>query len=266
MEQNTPYTTELATAINNQPTFEKIYQYNIETYPKDTYTYQQILNTLERGVAIIQGDELLRCYIAAYAGHHYQKLQISLSWIFNKIANNEKVQIIDYGCGQALASCVLIDYFKDKGKTLDLQKITLIEPSLDALNRGLFHLSQFTKTSATKINKKLDDLTISDLQTDEELVKIHLFSNILDVDQFNLKVLYDKIIQTQKGVNYFVCVSPSNPNRKRLTDFCDLFSANNRTVYTTADGAINKEIYGLISKRIQSFEIKMIHQIFGCNL
>ena len=74
------------------------------------------------------------------------------------------------------------------------------------------------------INKALDDIVYRDFVSDAENIKIHLFSNIIDVDRFDIQKLYSLIIESFSGVNRMICSSPDNLRKKRIDDFCDLFS------------------------------------------
>ena len=71
------------------------------------------------------------------------------------------------------------------------------------------------------IYKDIDSLTLFDVETDTKNTKIHFFSNILDVEDFSMIKLIDLIESTQKGLNYFLCVSPYITDKK--TDRVDGF-------------------------------------------
>lgn len=58
---------------------------------------------LNHGTAILQSEEQLCCYLAAYGEMHKGKLKCALEkFPFKSIDNN--LEIIDWGCGQGLAS------------------------------------------------------------------------------------------------------------------------------------------------------------------
>jgi hypothetical protein len=65
------------------------------------------------------------------------------------------------------------------------------------------------------VNKLLDNVVETDLKTCNKSIKIHLFSNILDMGDthFNLQKLANTILQSQSGINYFVCVSALNKDK-----------------------------------------------------
>ena len=63
-------------------------------------------------------------------------------------------------------------------------------------------------------------------------ITLHLFSNILDVEFFRLdREFLEKISSSQKGLNYFICVSPNINDKRnaRLDMFYRYFNANFET-------------------------------------
>lgn len=146
--------------------------------------------------------------------------QINLYSSFDAVIhqlNNQTINIIDWGCGQALATSLLIDYIKEKNLEINISNITLIEPSQLALSRDLLHIDVLKENpiEVRAINKDIDCLEINDLIIDNSNITLHLFSNILDVEFFKLdKLFLEKVSSSQRGMNYFICVSP-NINDKR---------------------------------------------------
>jgi len=114
------------------------------------------------------------------------------------------VEIIDYGCRDGLASFLFLEKFYSDFKK-GISKIKLIEPSSLALKRARIILQRYSP-NIVHINKKLDDLETKDLETDQSLWKIHLFSNILDIDDFDTSKLFNEIIKS-KGEHTFLAVS-----------------------------------------------------------
>ena len=77
------------------------------------------------------------------------------------------------------------------------------------------------------INKDLDSLVAKDFLK-ENKTRIHLFSNILDMDVFSLSKLIELIKNNFPGENYFLCVSPYITDLKtaRIDSFVNAFSDN----------------------------------------
>jgi hypothetical protein len=58
---------------------------------------------LNQGVTIIDDEQLLYKYMVSYGAMHKAKLYESFETIISKL-NNITINIIDWGCGQALAT------------------------------------------------------------------------------------------------------------------------------------------------------------------
>jgi len=200
---------------------------------------------LNQGIEIIKEQDLLYKYIFDYGKMHKLKLYDSFNKIIPNI-NNKKINVIDWGCGQALATSLLIDYIKEKKLNIIISDIILIEPSIIALERGLLHIDTLKDYSIkiNAINKDLDSLKYNDLIFDNSNVTLHLFSNILDVEFFSLNQdFFNKIVNSQKNTNYFICVSPNinHIRNTRLDIFYNYFKKNHHTeLISKSDSNIGK--------------------------
>ena len=137
--------------------------------------------------------ELLWCYLLAFGNKHQAKIHAALSKIreLAEIVGSD-YSIIDWGCGQGLATVCMFDYLNKEHIANSIKKIILIEPSELALKNAVLHTSIYGVGEIESVNKYLDDVTVEDIKTDTP-VTIHLFSNILDVEGFSLKQLAQTI-------------------------------------------------------------------------
>jgi hypothetical protein len=190
---------------------------------KIAYPEVNVWPELGRGRAILETLDQLNQYLYSYGP------MIKSQW--EKILKNLKidsfdsdVEIIDYGCGQGLASLIFLDEFYPvlKGR---ISQIKLIEPSKIALERAKSILKYYSpEMQIVGINKKLDNLKPKHLKTDYNLIKVHLFSNILDIDDFDLFKLFNKI-KKSKGHHLFLAASHNrrfDGGAQRLEDFYKL--------------------------------------------
>ena len=183
-----------------------------------------VWKSLNNGTAVLQTVEQLNQYLHSYGRMHHAKMHSALVELLRdnrSIDKEDYIEIIDYGCGQGLASITLLNILDEANISIvNIKKITLIEPGSIALDRAVSLLKK--STVIVSINKDLDSITSEDLMmTDDNTIKIHLLSNILDMGEeyFDVKILADKIRSTQTGDNYFVCVSPQNEGK--LHDFTE---------------------------------------------
>ena len=188
------------------------------------------LANTSNGRKILTNDEEVDVYIALYGAHHYYKLHSAFDTLDISKFRGKKIEIFTYGSGSATETCVLIDYLISKNIDLAIKRITLIEPSFSSLQRGEQYVKSTFITSYRGleikiINKTLEFLDTNDVNSKTETVKLHIFSNILDVEQVDLKSLAVLIKNSQKGANYFICVSPNFSSAKqRLDKFYHLMS------------------------------------------
>jgi|TARA_B110001450_G_C17664384_1_gene498831 hypothetical protein len=220
IEENSQYSLLLEKA---KPNFNSIRQISVNQWQK--INDSSVFFSLQRGVKILTEEKQLYLYLNSYGKMHHSKMISSFAFLPNQIFDCD-LNIYDWGCGQGLASISFIDHFKDN---IDkIKNITLIEPSELALKRASLHIKRFDKTiDVSTINKDLDSLSTADFENNSN-VKIHLFSNILDIDLFSLTQLIELVKMTFKGENYFVCASPYvNPLKtSRLDSFVKSFSTN----------------------------------------
>ena len=163
--------------------------------------------SLNRGRAIIDCPTLLNQYLYSYG------LMVQRQWshvvpnIVEMLSDNndQDIHLYDYGCGQGLATLLLIE--NTSGLQEDISQITLIEPSEIALKRAksiieckLPHLNIQTFT------KELDDIEENHLSINTDNMNIHIFSNILDIESFDQFELFNKIL-AKGGTHYFIAVS-----------------------------------------------------------
>jgi hypothetical protein len=216
---------------------------------------------LNSGVTIIETEAHLHKYIQSYGNMHQAKLLQSFQAIpnFFEVIDRKQIEIIDYGCGQGIGSIVFYEFLSSvhwgknmnhRGWQCSIDKIRLIEPSELALKRASLNLkailSREWNDNVISIHKTIEQIDLQDLSSNASAIKFHIFSNILDVDDFNIEKLAQKIIATQKGINYFICISPKfwevgvNPRNLRLDAFMRYFQQrHNVSLISTRESNIN---------------------------
>lgn len=218
----------------------------------------ELYNNLQRGEKIIDDERLLYKYLVSFGSKHKDKLYSSFEVIIENI-KNEKFDIIDWGCGQGTATMLLLNYAKERNITLDIDNITLIEPSSLALSRAMLHIDVLKQKNynVKAINSDLDCLNENNLETQSNNKTLHLFSNILDIESFILDNRFFKKVSQSFNTNaIFVCVSPyrSDKNNNRLDLFFNHFDENfNTELISSRDTDI-----GNTTRYEKIFEIKYI--------
>ncbi|MBQ8158349.1 MAG: sel1 repeat family protein [Prevotella sp.] len=189
----------------------------------------ELHNSLNRGVDIIDSEALLQMYFYAFGEMHAAKLNYAFEHLQQYIKEAEKVELIDYGCGQGLASICYHDFIKDVNPSQEISRVTLIEPSEMALSRASLLCSKFyPDAEIVTVNKDFENLSENDIELSSSIPTIHLFSNILDVESYKIEKFAQIVKTISSGENEYVIVSPiQNANRmKRLKDFVTTLDNN----------------------------------------
>lgn len=108
------------------------------------------------------------------------------------------INLVDYGCGQGLAGLLLFDRFGQKFFDM-LRRIVLIEPSPFALVRAEAVYSAIApKADIVCVNKAFDDLRPEDLAPEAGVESLHIFSNVLDIAEYDHRRVFDLLLQPGK--------------------------------------------------------------------
>lgn len=181
---------------------------------------------LNHGVSLLSTDLELWSYIAAYGEMHAIKCRSALqNFPFEELLSTE---IIDWGCGQGIATMCLLEMLKEREKLSYVRKITLIEPSPVALQRAKANVRKIvgSEVEVVTVNKYLPGKDVSTQSIDSLEVgyskTVHLFSNILDIPTINLRKLAE-MISSCGNEHYVVCMGPTNYGKARIDEFCNYF-------------------------------------------
>jgi hypothetical protein len=212
-----------------KPSFDyiiDIYEVCLKRYLQNPKNVSNALNSINNGRKILLSNEEVDTYIALYGAHHYYKLVEAFDALDISKFDEQQLEIFSYGCGAATDTCSLISYCRSKQINLPFKNLTLIEPSRFAIKRGVEYINQalspeeLGEIKIKEIYKTLNELEENDISSESENLKLHVFSNVLDIEEINLHNLTSLIKKTQKGDNYFICINPKNlESISRIDDF-----------------------------------------------
>ncbi|MBD5174171.1 MAG: ATP-dependent DNA helicase RecQ [Bacteroidales bacterium] len=201
---------------------------------------------LKRGVALLESEDGLNSYLAAYGLAHKLKVIKALNSLpFPEL--DQTIEVFDWGCGQGLASVCLIQEFSKRNILEKVKQITLIEPSKPALERAILNVN-LASDSIIRINSinqglpptiELPFECIDSIQV-KQPIAIHLFSNILDIQTIELKRLAE-ILSSSGLKHYVLCVGPAYRNEDRINAFCLNFN-DNKAKYIEFDNRTDEEL------------------------
>ena len=243
---------------------QKIIQNSYNNLPN--YKKSKPWSYVNHGVDLLKNEDELNCYLAAYGKMHEEKIYTALSTLSNiKDILNENYQIIDWGCGQGLATLCFLDLLKEKKIKNLPKKVTLIEPSKEALTRANDYIKSSIGDSLeiNLVKKLLDDVNINDVQSTEK-VTINFFSNILDIGSVDLKKLANLIGNNLKGEQYFICVGPMNATSTRIDEFAKLLNFSEEQIIGNKNGKLKttRGTIKLLVIKIEGEEIEIIKSIY----
>ena len=214
----------------SEPSFEKVRNISYDFVQKlPSELVDELFEQLNRGVELLDSEPLLHMYFYSYGQMHTEKLTYAFKQLSHYIKSAEKIDIVDYGCGQGLATMCYHDFIKDCNLQQQVRSITLIEPSALALSRAELLCNRFfPEATIIAIQKGFDELLEDDIRIDADCPTLHLFSNILDVETYDITPLADKIKTSCQGDNEFVIVSPMQNVRRmsRIKEFVNILGAN----------------------------------------
>ena len=217
---------------------------------------------LEHGTALLETEEQLCCYLAAYGEMHKGKLACAISQFpFRNIDTD--YEIIDWGCGQGIASVYMIDQLRKNGLNGKLKKVTLVEPSSVALERARLNVElavnddvyiETLKNYLPATDKSFTGEVLTGLHVEEQIC-IHLFSNILDIATIDLKELALMIGSTGYR-HYFICVGPVNFGNERIESFLRYFPLRRADLFIDFKAGQYRQLpsgrwYGCVAKGFQ---------------
>ena len=208
IEDKSTYAYQLRHLAN--PSFDKI-----RNLAKDFITKlpeqlkDELYEEIERGEKQLETEPELMYYLHAFGKMHKAKLNYAFEHLPETFFEIPEINIIDYGCGQAVATMCYADFLRKRGYEQKIRRVTLIEPSEAALKRAALHVSVFfPDAEIVTINKEFDDLETKDIVCDEDVPTLHLLSNVLDLECFSL-ITFKKLVKKSIGPsNLFVCVGP----------------------------------------------------------
>lgn len=207
----------------------------IELLPQNKIKRDQLYSDLERGQGILDDDDHLNMYLFSFGRMHEAKLNLSFE-SFNTLPDllESGVEIYDWGCGQGTATICLLDYFRQRDLPTSIRKITLVDPSTAAVGRAQRVLECYGDFSINTVTTVFDRLGTKDFSPSRTR-KLHLFSNILDVDRFDLARFIHLFQQTFDGDNYFICIGPYYSNSRRVDDFLAAIAPNEMYAVSTKE-------------------------------
>ncbi len=183
------------------------------------------------GIRLLNSESELNDYLVAFGEIHRAKLMEFLPHIPFRDFSETGLILVDWGCGQGVASAVTLDYLRQLGHHVEIRAVRLIELVRPALDRafgivGKYLSSQPCEVMAVDWNRK----GMSDLceNLPEGVPVLHLFANILDVVGLDIRGVRETVEAMRGGRrSYVLSVGPDMITKRssppQLLDFLKSF-------------------------------------------
>lgn len=187
---------------------------------------------LRHGTNLLASDVALNCYMSSYGDMHVTKCRAAMmNFPFNDVHGS--IEIVDWGCGQGIGSATIIEILRQRNLLQWLRKVTLIEPSLCAIERANDNIRTLTH-GTVEIDVKNLFLPANGIAEGGTLNSvgyrynniIHVFSNILDVTNIDLGAVA-RMVASAHGKHFVLCIGPKNSAAYRIEKFCSVFGEQN---------------------------------------
>ena len=190
--EESPYAKHLQSIQN--PSFEKIRRY-----------CNNLVNENEA--------DAMQKYLAENGKMHKALMYDALEQFLERL-NGETITLIDWGCGQGIGSMLVLDYIREKQLDIKIDKVFLIDVSLEILSRAMLHVDVLilnnAQVSAVNNDKILgtleqistettlnlivnDTMPVDALDIDFELLKNAYFMCLSNEDEEFVDKIYDDI-------------------------------------------------------------------------
>ena len=170
------------------------------------------------GIRLLKKESELNDYLVAFGEIHRAKLLEFLPHIPFDQFSSTGIIVIDWGCGQAVATAVLVDYLRTRNISVEIKSLRLIELVEPALKRAELIAGKYFCNSDCKpeafawSGKGLQDICMN---LPSGVPVLHLFSNILDVRTLDLPSVKAAVTRMRSGrESYVLSVGPDMETKR----------------------------------------------------
>lgn len=181
-------------------------------------SYSTFVDRTERATKALICEKEAIFYIVAYGWQHHQSMQHLLSETLDFASDaQEHIRVVDYGCGQGVATLAFIDHLAQKGVAQDISlEVYLIEPSTVSLNIAKLLVERLAEVYGIRLSVHCQQRTLDNAiipLNNERSETFHLMSNVLDIKavQASLPSLAKKI-KLCEGKNFLLATCPRYSN------------------------------------------------------
>ena len=213
----------------NRVSFDKVIETAAAAIPSERLPLAKA--RVSGGIRLLETDSELNDYLVAFGEIHMAKLMEFLPHIpFQEFVNTGLI-LIDWGCGQGVASAVTLDYLRSQSYHVNIRSVRLIELVKPALNRALGIVNKYDLSSpcdVLEVEWSRKGMAALCENLPDGVPVLHLFSNILDVIGLDIMGVRETVEKMRGGRRSFVLsVGPDMVTKRssppQLLDFLKSF-------------------------------------------
>ena len=164
------------------------------------------------GIRLLNSESELNDYLVAFGEIHRAKLMEFLPSIPFQDFVDTGLILVDWGCGQGVASAVVLDYLRSRSYHVEIKAVRLIELVKPALDRALGIVNKYQLSSpcdVLAVEWDREGMAALCDNLPEGVPVLHLFSNILDVIGLDIEGVREKVEKMRGGRrSYVLSVGP----------------------------------------------------------
>ena len=228
--------------------FDKVIETAAELVPPDMLGSAKA--RVSGGIRLFNRESELNDYLVAFGEIHRAKLMEFIPHIPFRDFEETGLILVDWGCGQGVASAVTIDYLRSRNYHIEIKSVRLIELVRPALERARgiankYLSPQNSEVLAAEWNRRGMAAVCENLP--EGVPVLHLFSNILDVVGLDIDGVRESVEKIRLGRrSYVLSVGPDMVTKHsappQLLEFLKSFESP-EVLHVYPDGG-NGRIYG----------------------
>ncbi len=170
---------------------------------------KELKENLSHGKALLKSKDQMKAYLHHYGQMHREKLLRAYKHIPSDFLKSS-FSVIDWGCGQGLASMVLSEYVPNEDIVTDF---ILIEPSVLCLSQANANLTWSNpKSMVDVLRKREEEVEATDICVQERKV-LHLLSNVVDMPEFSGNGIRRFVFANINLNHLIIGVSPFYPKK-----------------------------------------------------
>lgn len=148
------------------------------SYSKSLLAIEQpTFEKIRRCCSNLKNDDALSTYLAQNGKMHKALIYSALEEFLEDL-EGESLTLIDWGCGQGLASMLVLNYIKEKQLDIQVSNVMLIDDNTKALSRAMVQVEALAQNSMETTAIKSDDNILYDkINTKKKHTILHLFAN-----------------------------------------------------------------------------------------